>query len=115
MTLVMNIKTLLLAAAVIGTVGPSAADNSSPYVGRSASANALVVAQNQPVEPKAQSSESKPTVSPERTRQNQPQGPTGPINTTTAGAPSESPQGETRPGMQSAPERSSKTTVGPKQ
>jgi glucose/arabinose dehydrogenase len=38
----------------------------------------------------------------------QPQGPTGPLNTdTTKGAPAESPQGETPPGMQSAPQGSS--------
>lgn len=38
----------------------------------------------------------------------QPQGPTGPLNTdTTKGAPAASPQGETPPGMQSAPEGSS--------
>ena len=43
----------------------------------------------------------------------QPQGPTGPINTTSGGAPPESPQGQTPPGMQSAPEGSSKTIVEP--
>ena len=44
--------------------------------------------------------------------QAQPQGPTGPINTgTSGGAPAASPQGETPPGMQSAPEGSSKTIV----
>ena len=73
------------------------------------------MAQHQPVDLKSHSSESKPTVSPETTGQNQPQGPTGPINTATGGAPAESPQGETPPGMQSAPEGSSKTTVEPKQ
>ena len=36
----------------------------------------------------------------------QPQGPTGPLNTTSGGAPAESPQGETPPGMQSAPQGS---------
>jgi hypothetical protein len=47
--------------------------------------------------------------------QNQPQGPTGPITTgTSGGAPASSPQGETPPGMQSAPEGSSKTISGPK-
>jgi hypothetical protein len=45
----------------------------------------------------------------------QPQGPTGPITTgTSGGAPASSPQGETPPGMQSAPEGSSKTISGPK-
>jgi hypothetical protein len=47
--------------------------------------------------------------------QQSPQGPTGPLDTTTGGAPAESPQGQTPPGMQSAPEGSSKTIVGPKQ
>jgi hypothetical protein len=45
--------------------------------------------------------------------QMQPQGPTGPINTTTGGAPAASPQGQTPPGMQAAPEGSSKTVVDP--
>jgi hypothetical protein len=43
----------------------------------------------------------------------QPQGLTGPIDTITGGPPAESPQGET-PGMQVAPEGSSKTIVDPK-
>lgn len=43
--------------------------------------------------------------------QQQPQGPTGPLNTTTGGAPASSPQGQTPPGMQAAPEGSSKTIV----
>jgi len=46
--------------------------------------------------------------------QMQPQGPTGPITTGTGGAPAESPQGQTPPGMQAAPEGSSKTISGPK-
>ena len=47
--------------------------------------------------------------------QMQPQGPTGPITTgTSGGAPASSPQGETPPGMQSAPDGSSKTITGPK-
>ena len=44
----------------------------------------------------------------------QPQGPTGPITTGTGGAPAESPQGQTPPGMQAAPEGSSKTVVEPR-
>ena len=39
----------------------------------------------------------------------QPQGNTGPINTKSGGAPASSPQGETPPGMQSAPNGSGKT------
>lgn len=46
--------------------------------------------------------------------QMQPQGPTGPITTGRGGAPAESPQGQTPPNMQSAPEGSSKTIEGPK-
>lgn len=45
--------------------------------------------------------------------QMQPQGPTGPITTGSGGAPAESPQGQTPPGMQAAPEGSSKTISGP--
>jgi hypothetical protein len=54
------------------------------------------------------------TLSPDTKGQMQPQGPTGPINTeNTGGAPAESPQGQTPPGMQAAPEGSSKTIVDP--
>jgi hypothetical protein len=61
------------------------------------------------------------TVVPEVKGEKQPQGWTGPITTgsggapTTSpgGAPTTSPQGQTPPGMQSAPEGSSKTTVEP--
>lgn len=45
--------------------------------------------------------------------QMQPQGPTGPTNTGVGGAPAESPQGQTPPGMQSAPGGSSETIVSP--
>ena len=45
--------------------------------------------------------------------QMQPQGPTGPITTGTGGAPAESPQAQTPPNMQAAPEGSSKTISGP--
>jgi hypothetical protein len=53
------------------------------------------------------------TVTPETKGQLQPQGWTGPINTTTGGAPPESPQGQSPPGMQAAPEGSNKTVVEP--
>ncbi|WP_291689048.1 hypothetical protein [Bradyrhizobium sp.] len=53
------------------------------------------------------------TVTPETKGQLQPQGWTGPINTKSGGAPASSPQGETAPGMQAAPEGSSKTVVEP--
>jgi hypothetical protein len=54
------------------------------------------------------------TETPETKGHLQPQGSTGPVDTKSGGAPAESPQGETPPGMQSAPEGSSKTTVEPK-
>jgi hypothetical protein len=50
----------------------------------------------------------------EKKGQMQPQGPTGPLETKSGGAPASSPQGETPPGMQSAPDGSSKTSVEPK-
>lgn len=54
------------------------------------------------------------TTTPEDKGQLQPQGWTGPINTKSdGGAPAESPQGQTPPGMQAAPEGSSKTVVEP--
>jgi len=53
------------------------------------------------------------TTIPDEKGQLQPQGWTGPINTTTGGAPAESPQGQSPPGMQAAPEGSSKTIVEP--
>jgi hypothetical protein len=53
------------------------------------------------------------TLSPAAEGQMQPQGPTGPITTGEGGAPAASPQGQTPPNMQSAPEGSSKTIVDP--
>lgn len=53
------------------------------------------------------------TVSPETKGQKQPQGWTGPIETKSGGAPAESPQGQSPPGMQPAPEGSTKTIVEP--
>jgi hypothetical protein len=53
------------------------------------------------------------SVSPESSGQQQPQGKTGPLDTQTGGAPAESPQGQTPPGMQSAPDGSSKIIIGP--
>jgi hypothetical protein len=41
-----------------------------------------------------------------------PQGPTGPLNTGSGGAPAESPQGETPPNMQSAPAGSGEPPTG---
>jgi hypothetical protein len=50
---------------------------------------------------------------PEAKGQLQPQGWTGPTDTSSGGAPAESPQGQSPPGMQAAPEGSSKTVVKP--
>jgi hypothetical protein len=44
----------------------------------------------------------------------QPQGWTGPITTGSGGAPAASPQGQSPPGMQAAPDGSSKSVVDPK-
>jgi hypothetical protein len=43
----------------------------------------------------------------------QPQGWTGPLDTKSGGAPAESPQGQSPPGMQPAPDGSTKTAVEP--
>jgi hypothetical protein len=52
------------------------------------------------------------TVIPPETRGvTQPQGRTGPLETGTGGAPASSPQGQSPPGMQGAPEGSDKTIV----
>ncbi len=45
-------------------------------------------------------------------KEQQPQGATGPLDTTSGGAPADSPQGDTPAGMQAAPEGSSKTIKG---
>jgi hypothetical protein len=68
-----------------------------------------------PTQPADSSHSTGRTVSPATKGEPQPQGPTGPLNTTSGGAPAESPQGQTPPGMQAAPEGSSKTIVEPKQ
>jgi hypothetical protein len=72
-------------------------------------ATALAQADNPPAD--------KPGSSTGRTQttkgQKQPQGWTGPTDTGAGGAPASSPQGQTPPGMQPAPEGSSKTTVAP--
>ena len=44
-------------------------------------------------------------------QEQQPQGPTGPLDTTQGGAPAASPQGQSPPGMQAAPEGSSKRII----
>jgi hypothetical protein len=81
--------------------------------------SAAALAQNQPASPSGNETAASKhstgrTVVPEEKGLVQPQGQTGPINTTTGGPPAESPQGQTPPGMQAAPEGSSKTIVDPK-
>jgi hypothetical protein len=73
---------------------------------------ATVKAQNTTPTDKPESSTGH-TVTPETKGQKQPQGWTGPINTGKGGAPASSPQGQTPPGMQAAPEGSSKTATEP--
>lgn len=51
---------------------------------------------------------------PEEKGQLQPQGWTGPLETRSGGAPPESPQGQSPPGMQAAPDGSTKTVVEPR-
>jgi hypothetical protein len=67
---------------------------------------------NAPDKPSVRESDGRTTV-PEPKGQLQPQGWTGPIETKSGGAPAESPQGQSPPGMQAAPEGSSKTVVEP--
>lgn len=61
----------------------------------------------------AQTNSSATQTPPEEKGQAQPQGWTGPINTGAGGAPAGSPQGQSPPGMQAAPQGSSKTTTAP--
>ena len=77
-------------------------------------ASALALAQVEtPAKPGDSQQSTGRTVSPETKGVQQPQGPTGPTETTRGGAPPESPQGQTPPGMQAAPGGSSKTIVDP--
>ncbi|HEY2756209.1 MAG TPA: hypothetical protein VGJ01_10770 [Pseudolabrys sp.] len=74
----------------------------------------IVLAQTQPPNnPSDASQQSTGRTAPEDKGQKQPQGWTGPLDTTTGGAPADSPQGQSPPGMQAAPEGSSKTIVSP--
>ena len=73
-----------------------------------------VFADAQTVQPNAKTINSATGRTPPETKgQLQPQGWTGPIDTSSGGAPAESPQGQSPPGMQAAPEGSSKTVVKP--
>jgi hypothetical protein len=79
------------------------------------SSGSIVVAQtiSDPKQPDKSDYSTGRTTTPENKGQLQPQGWTGPTETTTGGAPAESPQGQSPPGMQAAPEGSSKTVVEP--
>jgi hypothetical protein len=79
----------------VGRTGPTTETNSVPTSARRADA---VPARTDPANAQGQPS---------------PQGATGPINTTSGGAPASSPQGETPPGMQAAPKGSSEKIVAP--
>ena len=57
-------------------------------------------AESPPAQPQQQASEPQ---TPQSQQQTSPQGGTGPLETSSGGAPAASPQGETPPGMQSAP------------
>jgi len=70
----------------------------------------VVFAQTTPPPTKDSPNATGRTIIPEKKEQTQPQGNTGPLNTTSGGTPAASPQGDTPPGMQSAPEGSSKQT-----
>lgn len=74
-------------------------------------------AQDPPTEksgPDSQHSTGRTVLPPEMKGEKQPQGRTGPLETETGSAPAGSPQGESPPGMEAAPEGSSKTIVDPK-
>jgi hypothetical protein len=74
----------------------------------------LALAQAQPPTTSSDSiKQSTGTTPPEEKGQKQPQGWTGPLETKSGGAPAESPQGQSPPGMQPAPEGSTKTVVEP--
>jgi hypothetical protein len=74
----------------------------------------LAWAQEQPKQADDSAHSTGRSVVPDTKGEMQPQGQTGPLNTTTGGASAESPQGQSPPGMQAAPEGSSKTIVDPK-
>ena len=74
-------------------------------------------AQNPPTpgpSPDSPHSTGRTVLPPETKGDMQPQGPTGPQETGSGGAPAESPQGQSPPAMQAAPEGSSETIVAPK-
>ena len=71
------------------------------------------LAEAQTVQPKERSVDAPTGRTPREEGQLQPQGWTGPLDTSSGGALAESPQGQSPPGMQAAPEGSSKSVVAP--
>jgi hypothetical protein len=70
----------------------------------------VVFAQTTPPLTKDSPNHTGQAIIPEKKDQTQPQGKTGPLNTTSDGTPAASPQGDTPPGIQATPESSSKQT-----
>ena len=78
-------------------------------------AASAATAQTEPNKPgDSPHSEGRTTLPDDNKGQLQPQGWTGPITTGSGGTPAGSPQGQSPPGMQAAPEGSSKSIVDPK-
>ena len=77
--------------------------NRSPSAIESQPATSQATAASKRAESPPAQSQQQTSQSPQQTS---PQGATGPLETTSGGAPAASPQGETPPGMQSAPEGS---------
>ena len=68
-----------------------------------------------PLAPASPHSDGRTVLPPEmKGEKDSPNGRNGPADTGSGGAPAESPQGQTPPAMQAAPEGSSKTIVDPK-
>lgn len=86
--------------------------NRSPYLVALAGAMALVIVAQATADqlPAARGSAAAPIKADD---QASPQGPTGPINTESGGAPAASPQGDTPAGMQAAPQGSDKAIRSP--
>jgi len=75
---------------------------------------ATAMAQSEPNKPgDSPHSEGRTTLPDDNKGQLQPQGWTGPITTGSGGTPAASPQGQSPPGMQAAPDGSSKSVVDP--
>ena len=78
---------------------PSATE-SQPANSQTTGSSSSKRAESPPAQPQQQASQPQ---TPQSQQQTSPQGGTGPLETSSGGAPAASPQGETPPGMQSAP------------